>query len=320
MSKLVIENSGYCDSPLSTSTSWISSGTGICATHMIDGVVSLTTNDQIRINFNVNNAVGAFYANPMAQLSCAQLATTNVSPTGTPLSGTVMSLSGIMTVNANAYSVSPSITLVGYNSANQISSTATVTNFRIDTVSTQQAQRKTAASGQFPTVGYDLAYDNNVSLNNNEELQMISGQIQYPPKINYGTYVPSGVNYLNVPSGSFSGYRWGFFDMGSITNTSNIQITFNTTTNFGATTILTGFLLYAKISGATNGWIDGNVAYPGVGNPTNNGDPALVVGSSNTTVKLITFGTAALTGPVYIRVGLPSGSIRSFGSISMIAV
>jgi hypothetical protein len=78
--------------------------------------------------------------------------------------------------------------------------------------------------------------------------------------------------------------------------------------------------LYVQVSGQTAGWINGNSAYPGVGNPTNNGDSALVVALSLSTVKLITFGSVSLTGPVYIRVGIPSGSNKNFSSISLVQV
>jgi hypothetical protein len=312
--------SGFCDAPLTPSSVWTSSGTGACTFRWIDGIISFATSDVVYTKFNVSNAVCAFYANPIAQLTCSQLSTTNIAPTGTPMSGATLTLSGNQTVNTSAYITGASITLTTYNSAGGTNSYATPTNFRIDTVSSQPAQRRGAGTGRFPTTNYNLAYNNNLSLDGTEELQLINGLLQHPPKVNYGAFIPSGLNYMNIQTGGYSGCRWGMFDMGSISNASNIQVTFNTTTNFGASAVIADFLLYARVSGGTNGWINGNTAYGGVGNPTNNDDPALVVGSSTATVKVITFGTAALTGPVYIRVGLPSGSNKTFASISMVTV
>jgi hypothetical protein len=84
--------------------------------------------------------------------------------------------------------------------------------------------------------------------------------------------------------------------------------------------------LYVLVSGtsATNGWIDGATSYPGTGNPTNNGDPALVFGSSTATTKVITFGSSVKTGTVFVRVGIPSsslaGSTRSFSGVTITQV
>jgi len=292
--------------------------TGVCTLRYIDGVPGLAVNDPVKASFTGAGAITAFYSSPIARLTCGQLTTSNILATSNPTSGQSLALSGTGLANNVTYSTGIIFTGTLYNSISGSNTTTIATNVRIDTLSNQQTGRKTAGSGQWPTVGYGTGYDNNNVFSGNEELQMISSIIQYPPKVNYGSFIPPGPNYANIPSGSNSGYRWAFFDCGSLSSVSNVQVTFNSTANFGASTLLTGFQLFCKVSGSTNGWIDGNTAYPGVGNPTNNGDPALVIGSSTATVKLITFGTAVLSGPVYIRVGLPSGSIRSFGSVSFV--
>jgi hypothetical protein len=66
----------------------------------------------------------------------------------------------------------------------------------------------------------------------------------------------------------------------------------------------------------TTGWVDANAAYPGVGNPTANGDPAMVTASSSAAVKLVTFGAAPKTGNVWVRVGIPAGSTKSFTRVT----
>ena len=73
--------------------------------------------------------------------------------------------------------------------------------------------------------------------------------------------------------------------------------------------------MYVRIddgSKNTNGWIDGNTAYPGVGNPLNDGDAGLVVSDSSNTLRSVTFGSAEKTGSVLVRVGIPQGDSKSF--------
>jgi hypothetical protein len=73
------------------------------------------------------------------------------------------------------------------------------------------------------------------------------------------------------------------------------------------------------VSGATPtvGWVDGASAYDGISNPTNNGDAALDAGASSATSKRITFGSLPKTGTAYIRVGIPSGSNRTFTGLTI---
>jgi len=307
---------GYCDIP---STGIIISNikvtTGICSLRTIDGVPSLTSGDQIRTAFSGSGMVSAFYSNPIAQLSSSMASTVNVPPTGSPPSGQQQILSGVELASFNVYSTGIVVGVSVYNSQGTATSSTSTTNFRIDTVSNQQLERRTAGTGQYPTSNYGNTYSDLTSLTGNEELQLINGLVQYPPRVNYSGLTPSGPNYTNLPSGILSGYRWELLNFGSISNVSNIQVFFTGASNFGTSPLVSGLLLYANVSGGTNGWIDGNAAYPGVGNPTNNGDPALVVASSSSTGKLITFGSTALSGPVYIRIGLPTGSTKSFTTV-----
>lgn len=313
---------GYCEVPGSASATLTNYATGICATRITDGVPSLASNDPINVNFSVAGGVSAFYRNPMAVLAGANVAGANVAPTGTPLSGASLNLSGTVTTSSSTYTTGALLTITAYNSIGATNVTNVPTVVRMDTVSTQPASRKTAGTGQYPTINISAInqpYNNSTSLLANQEMQMINGAIQYPPATNYSAIIPTGPNYSTVQTGTPpSGYRWSLFDAGSITSASNIQVTFNSTSNFGSAVIMTGFLLYAAVSGGTN-WLDGNAIY-NAGNPYNNGDAALVFASSSATVKRITFGTAVLSGPVYIRVGFASGSNRSFGSISMTQV
>jgi hypothetical protein len=314
---------GYCDTPRTPTTAILSSGSGIglCSFRWTDGIISFATSDQVFIKFSGMNAVGPFYNATIGNVTAQGMNSVNTLSTGLPMSGANLLLSGYIQVQNNQYFTGANITANTVNSAGGVGGSTISSVFRIDTVSNQQAQRHTAGAGRFISGGYNVNYDNTINLSGNEELQMINGQIQNPPKVDYRNFIPSGYNYTTIQTGLYSGCRWAMFDMGPITNVSNIQINFANTSNFGAAGVIPNFLLYARVSGvgtsATAGWINGNAAYGGVGNPTKDDDPALVVGSSNGTQKYITFGTATLTGPVYIRVGLPSGSNLAFGSVSM---
>lgn len=315
---------GYCDTPKTATIAALSSGSGIgmCTFRWVDGIISFAAGDSVFTKFSGMNAVGPFYNANMGQLvGTPWLGATSVPATGFPMSGSHLLLSGYQSIQNNQYGTGFSITINVFNSANTTSNISMPTMFRVDTVSSQQAERRTAGTGRFLSGNFNATYDNTVNLSGNEELQMINGKLQNPPKVNYGNFIPSGRDYSYIQTGLYSGCRWAMFDMGSITSKQRVQITFNNSANFGATPIISDFLLYLRVSGAgvnaTAGWINGNAAYPAVGNPTINDDPALDIGNSTATSKRITFGAASLTGPVYIRVGLPSGSNKTFGSVTM---
>jgi hypothetical protein len=155
---------------------------------------------------------------------------------------------------------------------------------------------------------------------NNCELQLINGTYQYPPRRNYTRNYPiAGPDYTTILPDSFEAHRWYTFTQ-SIAAVSAFTVTFNGASFTGNTLATSGSMrVYARVSGSapTNGWIDGATAYPGTGDPTNDGDPALVIGSTTNTAKRITFGTAAKTGTLFVRIGIPSGSSRTFTSITV---
>jgi hypothetical protein len=170
------------------------------------------------------------------------------------------------------------------------------------------------------------------NLTGSKELQMSNNLYHYPSGSNYNTNYPlAGPDYRGLTgdtTASFAGesVRWATFSQ-SISAASNISIAFaGTTAAFTGVQTTGSMRLYVRVSGsaATNGWIDGATAYPGSGNPLNNGDPALVVGSSTTTTKVVTFGSIVKTGVVFVRVGIPSsslaGSTRVFSGLTITQV
>jgi hypothetical protein len=161
---------------------------------------------------------------------------------------------------------------------------------------------------------------------------MSNNLYHYPSSSNYASNYPlPGPDYRGLTAettSSFAGeaVRWATFS-GSLNAAVNMRIVFNNTNAGFVGTQTTGSMrLYVLVSGSspTNGWIDGATAYPGVGNPTNNGDPALVIGSSTATDKRITFGGSVKTGVVFVRVGIPSsslpGSNRTFSGVTITQV
>ena len=130
----------------------------------------------------------------------------------------------------------------------------------------------------------------------------------------------AGPDYTGISGGTYNNYRWVTFNAGVVNNNANVQVTFTNSTGF-TSTILSNFALLVNVfgGGGTNGWVDGNAAYSGVGNPNNNGDAALVVANSNSTMKMVTFGTSVKTGVLYVRVGIPVGNVKKFGNITIVA-
>ena len=311
--------SGYVDAPATPTVYSTSATTGACVTRTIDGVPSLATNDPINVNFSLSGAVTSFYRSTIATISSSETSTINISTTGTPLSGTNLNLSGTTTVSTNKYKLNWTGAIQGFNSIGTAGSSSAGTNIRIDTVSAQPASRVSAGIGQYPVLGaFGGIYNNSTFLISNEELQLINGSLQIPPSVNYSGYIPSGPNYTNIQTGTYNAYRWSCFNLGAINNVTNFTFAINGSANFGASAVVSNVALYVLVSGTspTNGWIDANTAYPGVGNPTNNGEAALDLANSTATSKRVTFGSAAKLGTIFVRIGLPSGSNKTFTSIS----
>jgi len=291
-------------------------GTG---TTYYSGVPTMDTGEAITADFTVNNAIYTYYnATRIARAQSDQTTDTNEAPTGGYIYGGSHIASISVTVEASKYTEDVSISCYGYNSKGNSGSSDVTNNVRIDTNSNESA-RVLSGAGQYPGGGYGGAYVSTTSLVGayTEELQMLNGQYQFPPAVNYSSNVPTaGPNYSAIGGGTFNNFRWVTFTFTASANTA-IRIDFNNTSNFPTIQDgLTNFALYVD-GPATTGWVDGDSAYPGVGNPTNNGDPALDLGASTTTSRRITFGAATQTGTVYVRVGIKQGSTIRFGSVTI---
>jgi hypothetical protein len=208
----------------------------------------------------------------------------------------------------------------------------------VDTVSVEgtisTSTRVRSGNGVYPSYGsgnsqfgdnYSPTF-NNVSIRGNietvaSELMLQNGKFQWPTG-NYTSNVPtSGDDYSTLVTtfNSPAGVRFATFNVGTITAASNMTINIVGGVNFGSAPVVAGFSLQCIImNGSTpvTGWLDINSAYS-AGQPTNNGDPALNLGSSTATTKVVTFGSPLTrTGTVYIRAGLPTSSNKTFTNIT----
>jgi len=320
---------GYSVSPGSTTAKWLS------------GVPSVNAGDTFSCTFNVNNAVSECY-NPtqIAQIiSSAIQATINLNFSSTPSKGDVLFVSGNTQaqVGSGVYTENAQFTFRGYNSKGETGEISTSSGVRVDTVSpleqadydnhgfSDQPFRVQSGTGMYPAntpINYGDVFDPIQSLELSSELQLINGKVQWPPASNYSSNIPlAGPNYLSLSGESYpplSDVRWYTRKLGSVTAITGFTITIEGSENFSSV-VETDMILQAKVAGVT-GWVDVNLAYPGTGNPNGDGDAALVVGSSTGTTKRGTFGSAAKTGDLYIRIGIPKSSSKKFSSIKLLAV
>lgn len=132
--------------------------------------------------------------------------------------------------------------------------------------------------------------------------------------MDYSSKLPAGPNYSALTADAYNSMRWVTIALSALSNASSTTISLANVTGISSV-LQSGIEMYLKVEGAT-GWLDMNAAYPGVGSPSANGDPALVVGSSTATVRVVTFGATPRSGVRYVRIGIPSGSTKAIGGIS----
>lgn len=283
------------------------------------GVPGIAAGQTLRVQFLVDNAVNTHYnSTRIGSASGSQVSTVNETLPGTPPADNAqVAIDVDVVVQSNAYSEDVSVSCNAYNSKGTLVTSAVTNNIRVDTVGSESA-RFQSSTGQYPATNYNLAYDSTTSIGLTYDLQYLNGAFRYPPAVNYTGKTPAGPNYSALSSDPHNSMRWAVFSLGSISSASFVTFTISGTSGFGSSAVVTGIELYLRVDGATptTGWLDANTAYPGVGNPTADGDDALDVGSSTATSKRVTFGAAVKTGTVYVRIGIPSGSTKTFTGIS----
>lgn len=304
----------YVDDPTTPSITPVSSA--ITGTAYKSGVPY--ANATVNVKFDVDDFCGSHYNNSkIAAASSSQTNTVNDALGGPYSSGDTFNADIDLTVQSSEYTESLTISQRAYNSKDTQTAVNLNTSIRIDTNGTES--RLLSSTGQYPAAGYGTAFNSTTDvLSGNKELQFLDGQYQYPPLVSYAAKVPVGPDYSALTADAHNSMRWATFSLGALSAATSITFNFSNTSNFGGSTIISGMEIYVRVDGAspTTGWVDANAAYPGVGNPTNDGDPALDVGASSVTSKRVTFGAATKTGTAYVRIGIPSGSTKAFGGVS----
>jgi len=307
----------YVDDPDTVTISSITYTLPGASTGWTSGVPSLVSGDTISFDFNVVNAVRKHYHPTRLALISSSYTTSNTcAPPGTPpIEGaTVAYTNRTITVSDGIYTENLNVSIRGYNSKN-IGGTLSNQNTgaRVDTVS-DESLRRISGSGQYPSTGYGGAFISTTSLltTYTEELQMLNGIYQIPLGDYTGNLPTAGPDYS---TGMGSSVRWVTFPMVTLSNDLAFTLTFNNPTGTWSGTETSNIQIYAKVEGIT-GWIDANAPYPGVGTPVNDGDPAMVFGSSSVYVKRVTLGIVR-SGILYVRVGLPIGSDKKFTGITI---
>lgn len=309
-----VDKNFFVESPSSPSITGVSSG--ITGTAYKSGVPY--ANGTVNVQFDVDSFCSDFY-NPtkIAAARSSQTNSVNAALGGPYSSGDTFNANINLSINSGQYTEGLTIVRAAYNSKDDETTSNLSTSIRIDTNGTES--RVLSGNGQYPGSGYGGAFNSTTDvLSGNRELQFLNGRYQYPPAVDYSSNVPAGPDYSSLTPDGHNSMRWATFSLGSISAATSITFSFSGTQNFGGSTIISGFELYLRVDGATptSGWLDANAAYPGVGNPTNNGDAALDVGASTATSKRVTFGAATKTGTVYVRIGIPSGSNKRFSGVS----
>jgi hypothetical protein len=306
----------YCDNPATpTITLQASSGVTHTSGKRLSGIPCLTTGDTIQVSCTANNTVTSFYnSSQIIRFSGTNITTLNYTPGSAPASGATIASGTQNLVISSGTSAAATIVCTAYNSVGA-TGTGNISSPSIR-VSTTVVETSRVKSGTTDMPGglYGGAYDSTELLTANSELQLdVDGNFKYPAATNYSTQLPAGPNYTGI--GTID--RYVTFAILGFSGTSR-TINISGVANFGATALISGLKMWARVDGAvpTSGWVDLNAAYPGVGNPTNSGDAALVTGSSTPSSRALTFGSVVRTGTLYIRIALPSGSTKTFTGIS----
>lgn len=304
----------YVDDPTTPSITGVSL-TAPGSSSYKSGVPGVAQGQNINVQYNVTDFVGTHY-NP-TRIAGAQSPQTGAqvdAALGGPHAfGATFAANINLPVAASAYSENVSVTRKAYNSKGTEVTSAVTNNVRVDTVGTES--RNLSSTGQYPASGYTTAFNSTTDvLSGNKELQFLNGQYKYPPAVDYSSKLPAGPNYSALTADAYNSMRWVTIALSALSNASSTTISLANVTGISSV-LQSGIEMYLKVEGAT-GWLDMNAAYPGVGSPSANGDPALVVGSSTATVRVVTFGATPRSGVRYVRIGIPSGSTKAIGGIS----
>lgn len=278
------------------------------------GVSILAQGADMSVTATANNVIGYFYnATKTIEIDDSVVGSNMWNPSAGEGGPNYTITNQTITVQSNQTDSNYQPTITAYTSSG-VSANSTITPSGTVYVDSSSDSIRSSVldpgSGQFPSSGYGGAYNHSTSLLTNEALQLLGGKFIYPSG-NFTTLYPvAGPNYSSITD-----WRYMIFSLGNVTNASSVTFTINGATGF-STTIDPSIRLYVKVEDGSTGWLNANAAYPGSGNPTANDANALDLGASTPTTRRVTFGGLPRTGTVYVRIGLNTGSTKTFSSIS----
>lgn len=305
----------YVDDPVNSSVSNVLISLPGGNNRFISGVPSLSATDNILFSFRVDNAVRTHYnATRLGTVSGANIVNFNApTPASPPNNGaSVDYLSQSTTVLGYAENLPVAVTPYSSNDAAGTPYNETLQS-RVDLVS-DESNRVTSGSGQYPTIGYGDPFDSTSSLKvvYTDELQMLNGKYQRPTG-DYSSNLPTAGENYDVGMGT--GDRRVTFQPITLNNHSAFTIDILGAEDFAGIET-SGVEIQVKVEGQT-GWLDANASYPGTGNPSADGDPAMVYGDSDANTKRVTFGSTVRSGDLLVRITFPNGSIKKFSGINI---
>jgi hypothetical protein len=324
---------------------------GVWTSKYVSGVPVLEEADIVKFSFDAENCVGYFYHKdhivkilgpyvnqkllPQTDSSCTS------SLPFTALSQIVQFTDAESDIIAGSSSTSLTQTFnltvhnakgVGTTGIQNVTSVTTSSyKIFIDDVSDEAGVRYTSGIGTYPTSGYGNLYDSSQSQEDlttggNEELQLFCGVYQYPSQDFSGSDMVdiSSVNVSGPDYSGLTGTRWATFNLGTISDQKYVNLVIKGATGIfqdldNGTTFSNNITLQVRVDGSspTLGWVDANEAYNPISleNPTNDGDPALDLGSSTPTIRRVTFGQLAKSGTIHVRIGIDETSGVTFTNI-----
>lgn len=307
----------YVDDPQSPTVGTISANAPTMSNY-ISGVPSLASGDSIsNISFDITNAVSYFYNSSLYDITGGLINNNSSnSPSTIPTThGETINESGhSVTVANNAFSdtsLSFNVTARSADGSSNSNSYSTG-SYRVDTVS-DESNRLTSGSGNYPSTGYGGAYDSTETLTGvyTDEMMLKNGTYQYPN----GTYTTftDATNGAGPDYSSVSGTRWATFNLGTFNNNSSFVLNIN-----GASGISSigqaNLYIEVKIDGATY-WVDGDASHDGVSDPGSTTDGTAAVTNADPTARRITFGSITYSGNIIVRIGF-TGTGLSFTNLT----
>lgn len=305
----------YVDDPVVSTVSNVMIALPGGNTRFISGVPSLKATDILLFTFRINNAVKTHYnAIRLGVVSGVNITDFDAeTPLSPPTNGASVDYLSKQT-NPEGYAETLPIVITPYSSNDNA---GTVHNdtvpARVD-LGSDESVRITSGTGQYPITGYGNSFDSALSLKTvyTDELQLLNGKYQRPSG-DYTLNQPTAGENYDIDMGVAD--RRVTFDPVVLANKSAFTINILDAEDFAGTETA-GVEIHVKVEGQT-GWINANAAYVGVGDPTSDGDPAMIFGQSDAITKRVTFGTIVRSGQLYVRIMFPDGSIKKIGGISI---